>query len=143
MPRGTRTTSGAVLNQAVTRHAARFPADFSFRSSREEMINLKSQSVTSSLHGGKRNLARVFTEQGVAMLSSVLHSQRAIDVNIAIMRAFVHLRELLATHKHLAQKLEALERRYDGKFAVVFDAIRELMASSQDERSRPKIGFIR
>ena len=77
------------------------------------------------------------------MLSSVLHSQRAIDVNIAIMRAFVHLRELLATHKHLAQKLEALERRYDGKFAVVFDAIRELMASSQDERSRPKIGFIR
>ena len=78
------------------------------------------------------------------MLSSVLRSRRAIDVNIAIMRAFVHLRELLATHKDLARKLGELERKYDGKFAVVFDAIKELMASpGRDERPRPRIGFIR
>jgi hypothetical protein len=149
-----------VLNQAVTRHLARFPEDFSFRLSREEAANLKSQSVTtssyedaadlrsqfvtSSSHGGLRYPPRVFTEQGVAMLSSVLHSRRAIDVNIAIMRAFVHLRELLATHRDLARKLEELERKYDGKFAVVFDAIHKLMAPSpEDERSRPRIGFIR
>jgi len=78
------------------------------------------------------------------MLSSVLHSQRAIDVNIAIMRAFVHLRELLATHRDLARKIEELERKYDGKFTQVFDAIRELMTSSSpDAQSRPRIGFIR
>jgi hypothetical protein len=78
------------------------------------------------------------------MLSSVLRSRRAVDVNIAIIRAFVHLRELLATHKHLARKLEELERKYDGKFAVVFDAIRKLMAPSpESERARPRIGFIR
>jgi hypothetical protein len=100
--------------------------------------------VISKGRGGRRYVPRVFTEQGVAMLSSVLHSRRAIDVNIAIMRAFVHLRELLATHKDLAQKLQELERKYDGKFAVVFDAIRELMASSHgEERPRPRIGFIR
>jgi hypothetical protein len=133
-----------VLNQAVTRHLARFPVDFSFRLSRQEAANLKSQSVTSSSHGGRRKVPRVFTEQGVAMLSSVLHSRRAIDVNIAIMRAFVHLRELLATHRDLARKLEELERKYDGKFAVVFDAIRELMTPAHGEqRPRPRIGFIR
>ena len=87
-------------------------------------------------------MPRVFTEQGVAMLSSVLRSRRAIDVNIAIMRAFVHLRELLATHEDLARRIEALERRYDGKFTVVFDAIRELMSPSPGEvEPRPRIGF--
>ena len=85
----------------------------------------------------------VFTEQGVAMLSTVLRSQRAIDVNIAIMRAFVHLRELLTTHKDLARRIDDLERKYDGKFAAVFDAIRELMSPApRDEPPRPKIGFL-
>ena len=84
----------------------------------------------------------VFTEQGVAMLSSVLRSPRAIDVNVAIMRAFVHLRELLTTHKDLARRIDELERNYDGEFATVFDAIRELMASpAAEERPRPQIGF--
>lgn len=133
-----------VLNQAVTRHVARFPVDFSFRLSRQETTALRSQSVTSKGRGGRRYVPRVFTEQGVAMLSSVLHSRRAIDVNIAIMRAFVHLRELLATHKDLARRIEQLERKYDGKFAVVFDAIRELMTPEHgEERPRPRIGFIR
>jgi hypothetical protein len=132
------------LNQAVVRNAVRFPADFAFHVTPDEATRLRSQSVISKGRGGRRYVPRVFTEQGVAMLSTVLHSRRAIDVNIAIMRAFVHLRELLATHKDLAQKIEELERKYDGKFAVVFDAIKELMgASHQDEKPRPRIGFIR
>jgi ORF6N domain-containing protein len=122
------------------RNAVRFPPDFAFQLTPKEAANLISQSVISSSLGGRRTLPRVFTEQGVAMLSSVLRSRRAIDVNIAIMRAFVHLRELISTHKDLAQKLEDLERKYDGRFAVVFDAIRELMVpSSRDEKARPRI----
>jgi hypothetical protein len=132
------------LNQAVARNSARFPIDFAFRLTAEESAYLRSQSVTSSRWGGRRYTPRVFTEQGVAMLSSVLRSRRAIDANIAIMRAFVHVRELLATHTDLARKLEEMERKYDGKFAVVFDAIRKLMAPTlETERSRPRIGFIR
>ena len=132
------------LNQAVARNMARFPADFALKLTPNEAANLISQSVISSSHGGVRKSPRVFTEQGVAMLSSVLHSRRAIDVNVAIMRAFVHVRELLGTHRDLARKLEDLERKYDGKFAVVFDAIKELMKlSSPHERPRPRIGFIR
>ena len=131
------------LNQAVARNMARFPADFAFRLTPDEAANLISQSVISSSHGGVRKSPRVFTEQGVAMLSSVLHSRRAIDVNVAIMRAFVHVRELLGTHRELARKLDELERKYDGKFAVVFDAIKELMnPTSPQERPRPRIGFI-
>jgi hypothetical protein len=132
------------LNQAVARNDVRFPPDFAFHLTLEEAASLRSQSVTSKGRGGRRHATRVFTEQGVAMLSSVLRSRRAVDVNIAIMRAFVHLRELLGTHKELARKLEELERKYDGKFAVVFDAIRELMAPPPErEQSRPRIGFIR
>ena len=131
-----------VLNQAVTRNSFRFPEDFSFRLTTEEVRILRSHSVTSSLHGGPRYAPQVFTEQGVAMLSGVLKSRRAVDVNIAIMRAFVHLRELLATHKELAQRIDELEKKYDGKFAAVFDALRELMSPSiREEKPRPRIGF--
>lgn len=130
------------LNQAVRRNIARFPGDFMFQLSMKELESLqsmRSQIVTAS----KRNvryLPYVFTEQGVAMLSSVLRSQRAIQVNIAIMRAFVKLRELLSTHKELAQKLEELEMKYDENFRVVFDVIRKLMEPSLP-RKRRKIGF--
>ena len=131
------------LNQAVSRNVVRFPPDFAFHLTPDEAASLRSQSVTSKGRGGRRHGPRVFTEQGVAMLSSVLRSRRAVDVNIAIMRAFVHLRELLATHKELARKLEALERKYDGQFAMVFDAIRELMTPPlENEQSRSRIGFI-
>ncbi|MDO9572934.1 MAG: ORF6N domain-containing protein [Candidatus Omnitrophota bacterium] len=99
------------LNQVVQRNLERFPSDFMYQLTREEFMNLKSQIVTSSW-GGVRKLPRVFTEQGVAMLSGLLNSRRAIHVNIAIMRAFVKLRELLLTHKELAEKLEELERKY-------------------------------
>ena len=131
-----------VLNQAVARNARRFPTDFSFRLTRAEMKNLKSQFVTSSSHGGLRKTPRAFTEQGVAMLSSVLKSDRAVDVNVAVMRAFVHLRSLLATHADLIRRLDALERRYDGQFADVFEAIRRLMAPRvAPEPRRRRIGF--
>src|SRR4030095_1023321 len=101
-----------VLIQAVKRNSARFPLDFMFQLTKEEFDNLKSQFVTSSW-GGARTAPYAFTEQGVAMLSSVLHSDRAIAVNIAIMRAFVRLREIMMTHKELAKKLEELEKKYD------------------------------
>ena len=109
-----------------------------FQMSKEEYELLRSQIVISKKgRGGRRYLPYVFTEQGVAMLSSVLRSERAVQVNIEIMRAFVRLRELVATHKDLARKLEALEKRYDAQFKVVFDAIRQLMAppSPRNERS--------
>ena len=129
------------LNQAVSRNASRFPTDFAFRLTRLEAANLKSQFVTSSSHGGSRKLPRVFTEQGVAMLSSVLRSRRAIEVNIAIMRAFVQVRELAAASADLALRIDELEQRYDGQFADVFDAIRELASPSVPVSSRPRIGF--
>ena len=116
------------LLQAVSRNQKRFPEDFMFQMSKEEYELLRSQIVISKKgRGGRRYLPYAFTEQGVAMLSSVLRSERAVQVNIEIMRAFVRLRELVATHKELARKLEALEKRYDSQFRVVFDAIRELM----------------
>jgi hypothetical protein len=127
------------FNQAVRRNMLRFPADFMFQLTSDETENLRSQFVTSSW-GGRRYLPFVFTEQGVAMLSSVLKSDRAIQVNIAIMRAFVKLRELLATHQELAQRLEELEmkfQKHDRQIREVFDAIRALLASSP---KRP-IGF--
>jgi len=127
-----------VLNQAVRRNIDRFPGDFAFRLSRNEFAILRSQTVTSRW-GGRRYPPYAFTEQGVAMLSSVLRSKRAVDVNIEIMRAFVHLRRLLATHEDLADKLNKLEKRYDRQFRVVFDAIRQLMSPTPDEE--PKIGF--
>ena len=117
-----------VLLQSVRRNAARFPEDFMFQLSADEADSLRSQSVTSSSkRGGRRYIPYVFTEQGVAMLSSVLRSQRAVEVNIAIMRAFVRLRQLLASHADLARKLDELEQKYDKQFAIVFEAIRKLM----------------
>jgi len=128
------------LIQAVKRNRDRFPPDFMFQLTDGEFANLKSQIVTSSWGGVRRATPYAFTEQGVAMLSSVLRSRRAVLVNIEIMRAFVRLRQLLATHADLARKLEALEKRYDAQFKVVFDAIRELM---NPPAPRPKriIGF--
>ena len=136
--------STKALNQGVRRNAARFPADFAFQLTVAETTNLRSQSVTSSLHGGRRYRPLAFTEQGVAMLSSVLSSPRAVSVNVAIMRAFVRLRELALTHVELTRKIADLEKKYDGKFAVVFQAIRDLAAlPAASERPRPQIGFIR
>jgi hypothetical protein len=128
-----------VLVQAVKRNIDRFPEDFMFQLSKEEFFNLKSQFVISSWGGLRRATPYAFTEQGVAMLSTVLRSKRAIQVNIEIMRAFVRLRRMLASHAELARKLDALEKRYDAQFKVVFDAIRQLMTPSEPKR-RP-IGF--
>ena len=128
-----------VLVQAVKRNLDRFPEDFMFQLTKEEFEILRSQSVTSSQWGGRRYPPYAFTEQGVAMLSSVLRSKRAVQVNIEIMRAFVRLRRMLASHKELARKLDALERKYDVQFKVVFDAIRQLMAPPEPKHRR--IGF--
>jgi hypothetical protein len=116
------------LKQAVRRNMERFPADFMFELNSRDIDNLVSQNVIPSLGklGGATPMA--FTEQGVAMLSSVLRSKRAIQVNISIMRAFVHLRQLLASNADLSRKLEQMEKKYDGQFRVVFDAIRQLMS---------------
>ncbi|MCH7871284.1 MAG: ORF6N domain-containing protein [Planctomycetes bacterium] len=150
-----------VLVQAVTRRKERFPADFMFRLSKVEFDalrsqsatsssgrgeravgNLRSQSVTSSSKwGGRRYPPYAFTELGVAMLSSVLNSERAVAVNIEIMRAFVRLRRMLASHEDLARKLAAIEKRYDGQFKVVFDALHELMNPPAPKKGR--IGFRR
>lgn len=127
------------LNQAVKRNLARFPADFMFELTLEEAKSLRSQFVTSKGRGGRRYLPRAFTEQGVAMLSSVLRSERAALVNVEIMRAFVRLRQMLQQNADLARKLAALEKKYDAQFRVVFDAIRELMEPPAKRRER--IGF--
>jgi hypothetical protein len=129
-----------VLVQAVKRNQSRFPADFMFQLSKQEVINLKSQIVTSSWGGMRRATPYAFTEQGVAMLSSVLNSKRAIDVNIHIIRTFVKLREMISNHKDLARKLSELEKKYDGQFQIVFEAIRQLM--EVEESPKRKIGFI-
>ncbi len=130
-----------VLNQAVKRNQDRFPEDFMFRLRPEEAGSLRSRIVTSKAgRGGQRYLPYVFTEQGVAMLSSVLNSKRAIQVNIAIMRAFVQLRQILATNKDLATKLEAMEKKYDGRFRVVFAAIKQLMGPPSEE-DKKEFGF--
>jgi hypothetical protein len=127
------------LVQAVKRNIDRFPDDFMFQLTAHVFNILRSQIVTSSW-GGRRYPPYAFTEQGVAMLSSVLHSDRAIHVNIEIMRTFVRLRRLLASNTELARKLSALERKYDAQFKVVFDAIRELMIPPEPKKKRP-IGF--
>jgi phage regulator Rha-like protein len=134
-----------VLNQAVKRNLSRFPDDFMFQLTAEEGESLRSQIVTLKAGRGqhRKYLPYAFTEQGVAMLSSVLNSDRAIEVNIAIMRAFVRLREIMSTHKDLARKLAELERKlgkHDEKFAVVFEAIRQLMAPPVAP-AKPRIGF--
>lgn len=127
------------LVQAVRRNMDRFPADFMFQLTKQEFDDLRSQIVTSN-RGGRRYPPYAFTEQGVAMLSSVLRSERAIRVNIEIMRAFVELRRMPASHADLARKLSALEKKYDEQFKMVFDAIRELMAPPDPGKKR-RIGF--
>lgn len=150
------------LNRAVKRNIGRFPDDFMFRLTAEDWENLKCQSglsssrtrnparqavrsqiVTSSLHGGRRGLPYAFTEQGVAMLSSVLRSPRAVEVNIAIMRTFVQPRRLMDSNRDLARKIQAMEKKYDEQFAVVFDAIKQLIAEDEVQKAQPKrrIGF--
>jgi len=128
------------LVQAVKRNIDRFPADFMFQLDADEFRNLKSQIVTSSWGGIRRAAPYAFTEQGVAMLSSVLRSRRAIRVNIEIMRAFVQLRRMVVSHADLARRLDALESKYDAKFREVFDAIRQLM-EPPPHPPRPRIGF--
>lgn len=128
-----------VLLQAMKRNIERFPKDFMFQLTKQEFNDLRSQSVTSSSWGGRRYPPYAFTEQGVAMLSSVLKSDRAILVNIEIMRTFVVLRQMLLTNDQLSRKLRTLEKKYDNQFKVVFDAIRELMIPPE-KKQRP-IGF--
>src|SRR3989338_7599102 len=132
-----------VLTQSVKRNIERFPEDFMFQLDGHEFECLRSQFVTSKKgRGGRRYLPYVCTEQGVAMSSSVLNSKRAIQVNIAIMRTFTKLREIMATHKELRQKIEAIEKKYDGQFQVVFTAIKELFGKfNEPEKSKGKIGF--
>jgi len=135
-----------VLNQAVKRNIRRFPGDFMFRLSWEEVKSLRSQIVTlkdtkseTSRRGRHiKYLPYAFTEQGIAMLSSVLNSERAIKVNIQIMRAFVQLRRMLLTHGDLRRKIEKMEKKYDKQFAIVFEAIRELLEPPKQTRA---IGF--
>jgi len=128
-----------VLNQAVRRNKNRFPADFLFSLSRAEIRNISQFVISSDIKHARNVFA--FTEQGVAMLSSVLHSTRAVQVNIEIMRTFVRLRQLLASNADLAPKLAALERKYDRKFRIVFDAIRQLMAEPAPESAQREMGF--
>ena len=129
-----------VLNQAVRRNIARFPADFMFRSTKEE----KEQVVTNCDHLSSLKfsptLPYAFSEQGVAMLSSVLHSKRAVEVNIAIMRTFVKLREILATNSALRRKIEAMERRYDEQFKLVFKILSEMVMPTPKPKSQ--IGYL-
>ena len=129
------------LNEQVRRNLSRFPEDFMFQLTESEARLLRSQFATSKEgRGGRRYPPYAFTEQGVAMLSSVLNSERAVQVNIEIMRAFVRLRQILASNKELAKRLDELEKKYDAQFKVVFDAIRELMRP-QESKKRP-IGFL-
>ena len=132
------------LNQAVKRNTERFPKDFCFQLTREEFAelrNLRSQIVTLKRGSHRKFRPYVFTEQGVGMLSSVLRSPRAVRVNIGIMRAFVQLRQMLGTSAELARRLGELEKKYDSHFKVVFQAIRQLMEKSDDEKEQREIGF--
>ncbi len=126
-----------VLNQAVSRNIERFPEDFMFTLTREEIMRISQIVISSKIKYAKRVYA--FTEQGVAMLSSVLRSKRAVQVNIQIMRAFTQLRQMLSTHKDLKKKIESMEKKYNQQFQVVFEAIKQLI----DEESKPKkkIGY--
>ena len=148
--------STSALNQAVKRNRNRFPPDFMFRLTEREWSVLKSPIVTAPpsssmmsqiVTSSRRKLVAppyAFTEQGVAMLSSVLRSQRAVEVNIAIMRTFVQLRRLMDSNRELARKIEAMEKKYDEQFAAVFDAIKRLIVEDDARRTPPKrrIGFI-
>jgi len=123
------------LNEQVARNQKRFPEDFMFQLTEEEANFLRSQNATSK-RGGRRYLPYVFTQEGVAMLSSVLNSERAIMVNVQIMRAFAQLRRLLLTNKDLRRKIEEMERKYDKQFAIVFQAIKQLLEPPPEEKRR-------
>ena len=127
-----------ILKQAVRRNIKRFPSDFMFELTYQEFRNLRSQFVTSSW-GGVRRPPMAFTEQGVAMLSSVLKSDRAVQVNIQIMRDLTQLREMLASHKDLQRKIEEMEGKYDEQFRIVFEAIKQLIET--ENKPKKKIGF--
>ena len=126
------------LKRAVRRHIDRFPTDFMFKLTKEELKNLRCQIGTSSW-GGTRYEPMAFTEQGVAMLSSVLNSKRAIHVNIQIMRAFTQIRQMLSTHEDLKKKIEQMESKYDEQFRIVFDVIKQLIET--ESKPARKIGF--
>ena len=129
----------ARLNQQVRRNLERFPADFMFKLTKEEYDSLMLQIATSKGRGGRRKLPFVFTEHGAIMAANVLNSERAVRASVEVVRAFVHLRQLLGSNKELARKLDELERKYDRQFKIVFDAIRQLM--TPPEHKRRKIGF--
>jgi len=129
-----------ILKRAVRRNPDRFPNDFMFELSKKEMENWRCQFGTSNgVKMGLRYKPMAFTEQGVAMLSSVLRSKRAIQVNIQIMRAFTQLRKMLSTHKDLKRKIESMEKKYDEQFQIVFEAIKQLL--SEEDKPKKKIGF--
>ncbi len=130
------------LNQAVARNPERFPEDFMFQLTDDEWGALRSQTVISNGRGGRRYAPYVFTEQGVAMLSSVLRSQRAVEVNIAIMRTFVQLRRLMDSNRDLARRIDSLEARYDEQFSAVFEAIKQLITEDKQRKSKRPIGFL-
>lgn len=143
------TTKG--LNQAVKRHKDRFPEDFMFQLTMEEAkiwwtevkgVGLRSQIVTLKRGEHIKYRPYAFTEHGILMLSSVLNSERAIKVNIEIMRAFVRLRQILSSNKELSRRLDELEKKYDAQFRVVFDAIRQLMRPAEPEPPKRRIGFL-
>jgi hypothetical protein len=127
------------VNEQVRRNSDRFPPDFMFQLTQEEFENLRSQFATSSLYGGRRYLPYAFTEHGALMLANVLNSERATKTSVQVVRAFVRLRQILASNAELARKLEALEKKYDGQFKTIFDAIRQLMSSPGAKRR--EIGF--
>jgi hypothetical protein len=128
------------LNRAVKRNIERFPKDFAFQLTKKEWDGLRSPTGTSAGRGGRRYRPYAFTEQGVAMLSSVLRSERAVQVNVEIMRAFVWLRRMIASHEALARKLAEMEKKYDHEFKMVFEIIRELM-NPAGPKDRRRIGF--
>jgi hypothetical protein len=135
-----------VLNQAVKRNLKRFPSDFMFQLNKDEYVNLRSQIVTSreKQHGGLRYLPFAFTEQGIAMLSGILNSNIAIEVNITIMRTFVHIRQFALSHVELSNQLKQLELKYDKQFDDVFEAINYLLKKDSLEKQtkeRGKIGY--
>ena len=128
------------LNEQVRRNQDRFPGDFAFRLTKQEFANLMSQFATSSsTHGGRRKLPLVFTEHGAIMAANVLNSKRAVLASVQVVRAFIRLRQMLASSAELARKLSDLERKYDAQFRVVFDAIRQLMTPPEPQRKQ--IGF--
>jgi hypothetical protein len=130
------------LNEQVKRNRKRFPEDFMFQLTEAEAHALRSQFATTRQHGGRRTLPYAFTEHGAVMLASVLSTPTAVKVSVLVVRAFIRLRELAGAHRDLAKHLDGLERKYDAKFRVVFDAIRALMEPPPKEPTKRRIGFL-